>query len=155
MGCNGQGRGALWRRWALSPILKEKTWMAASLQRHLFNISNHSEWWNAIKINYNWEMDAEWRQRSPSASWAILAINLKITGLNIHYWIQMPPVSFTRMQRHQDTGLCLTVTVGWKIKPDISQAWFHTEKLSPLCQQLWKSQSKVTLYIYCLKHIQM
>lgn len=68
------------------------------------------ELWNVIKINCNWELDAEWRQRSPSACWAVLAINHKITGQNLthstlHYWIQMPSISFNGMQRHWDAGI--------------------------------------------------
>lgn len=95
------------------------------------------ELWNVTKINCNWELDAERRQRSPSACWAVLAINHKITGQNFDSLniTLLNTNAFHLLQWHAKTlrcWHCLTVTAGWKIRLDISQAWFLTEKLSLL-----------------------
>lgn len=73
--------GAYEKQWAgrLSFIKRVKLEGEETDSRLFWGISltfqTRGELWNVIKINYNWEMDAGWRQRSPSVSWAILAIN--------------------------------------------------------------------------------
>lgn len=103
----------------------------------ILTFQTRGELWNVIKINCNWELDAEWSQRSPSASWAVLAINHRITGQNFDSLniTLLNTNAFHLLQWNAKTPRCwhcLTVTAGWKIRLDISQAWFRTEKLSLL-----------------------
>jgi len=64
------------------PHQEGEPWRRRNFWGIFLTFQTRGELWNVIKINCNWEMDAEWRQRSLFVSWAILAINHTITRQN-------------------------------------------------------------------------